>query len=144
MIVGSFEILYNKECILFPGPSLAFTRDQQRRHNAFLMGVTPLEKNHWSVKFNFEHDRNNPGKISSRNLLQNKPIREGRVIFVGYVTAGCGVFKSRDTKFESLKINCSQMKLLNFENWCNGEVSKIGHRFRKWSDLKIDIIKKRQ
>ena len=30
-------------------------------------------------------------------------------------------------------------KLLNFENWVNGEVSKIGHHF---SDLKIDIIKK--
>ena len=23
-----------------------------------------------------------------------------------------------------LKINCSQMKSLNFVNWCNGEVSK--------------------
>ena len=33
----------------------------------------------------------------------------------------------------------TQRKLLNFENWCNGEVSKIGHRFR--SGLKIDIIK---
>ena len=25
----------------------------------------------------------------------------------------------------------TQRKLLNFENWVNGEVSKIGHHFRK-------------
>ena len=25
----------------------------------------------------------------------------------------------------------SQMKLLNFENWGSGELSKIGHHFRK-------------
>ena len=25
----------------------------------------------------------------------------------------------------------TQRKLLNFENWCNGEVSKFGHHFRK-------------
>ena len=30
-----------------------------------------------------------------------------------------------------LKINCSQMKLLNFENWSSGELSKIGHNFRR-------------
>ena len=30
-----------------------------------------------------------------------------------------------------LKINCSQMKLLNFENWSSGELSKIGHQLRK-------------
>ena len=29
-----------------------------------------------------------------------------------------------------LKINCSQMKLLNFENWSSGELSKIEHHFR--------------
>ena len=31
-----------------------------------------------------------------------------------------------------------------FENWVNGEVSKIGHHFSKESDLKIDAIKKCQ
>ena len=31
---------------------------------------------------------------------------------------------------------------MNFENWVNGEVSKIGHLFRKISDLKIDVNKK--
>ena len=34
------------------------------------------------------------------------------------------------------------MKLPNFDNWSNGELSKIGHHFRKLSDLKIDVIKK--
>ena len=38
----------------------------------------------------------------------------------------------------------TQRKLLNFENWVNGEVSKIGHHFRKQNDLKIDVIKKCQ
>ena len=36
----------------------------------------------------------------------------------------------------------TQRKLLNFENWVRREVSKIGHHFRKKSDLKIDVIKK--
>ena len=34
------------------------------------------------------------------------------------------------------------MKLLNFENWSSGELSKIGHHFRKYSGFKIDVIKK--
>ena len=38
----------------------------------------------------------------------------------------------------------TQKKLLNFENWVNGEVLKIGHHFSKESDLKIDGIKKCQ
>ena len=38
----------------------------------------------------------------------------------------------------------AQRKLLNFENWLNGEVLKIGHHFSKESDLKIDAIKKCQ
>ena len=40
------------------------------------------------------------------------------------------------------RINCTQMKLPNFENWSNGELSNIGHHFRKKSYLKIDVIKK--
>ena len=31
---------------------------------------------------------------------------------------------------------------MDFENWINGEVSKIRPHFRKESDLKIDVIKK--
>ena len=54
-------------------------------------------------------------------------------------------FSSRGTKLERFlpKNKHTQRKLLNFENWCSGEVSKIGNRFGKWSDLKINIIKKR-
>ena len=49
-------------------------------------------------------------------------------------------------KFEIFlpKIQHTQRKLLNFENWVNGEVLKIGHHFSKESDLKIDAIKKCQ
>ena len=34
----------------------------------------------------------------------------------------------------------TQRKLLNFENWVNGEVSKNRYHFRKQSDLKSDVI----
>ena len=42
-------------------------------------------------------------------------------------------FQGRDTKLERLwaKNNCSHMKFPNFDNWSNGELSKIGHQFRK-------------
>ena len=32
------------------------------------------------------------------------------------------------------------MYVLNLENWSSGELSKIGHHFRKQSDLKIDVM----
>ena len=42
---------------------------------------------------------------------------------VYYGITGCGVFKAgiQNWKGFSIKINCSQMKLLNFENWTDGE-----------------------
>ena len=33
------------------------------------------------------------------------------------------------------------LELLNFKKWSSGELSKIGHHFRKYSDLKIDVIR---
>ena len=46
-----------------------------------------------------------------------------------YGSTGCGVFKF--TKLEILlsKNHHTKMKLLNFENWTNGEVSKIELHF---------------
>ena len=43
--------------------------------------------------------------------------------YVQYGITGCGVFKAgiQNWKGFCIKINCSQMKLLNFENWTNGE-----------------------
>jgi hypothetical protein len=40
-------------------------------------------------------------------------------------------FKSGDTKLEIFlpKNQHTQRKLLNVENWCDGELSKIGHHF---------------
>ena len=38
-------------------------------------------------------------------------------------------FSGEGNKVFWLKINYSQMKLPNFENWSNGELSKIGHHF---------------
>ena len=42
-------------------------------------------------------------------------------------------FSSGGTKLERFlpKNQHTQRKLLNFENWVNGEVSKIGHHFSK-------------
>ena len=47
-----------------------------------------------------------------------------------YDNSGCGVFKRgiQNKKDVWLKINFGQMKLLN---WSSGELSKIGHHFRK-------------
>ena len=57
---------------------------------------------------------------------------------------GLWSFQAGGTKLERFlpKNQHAQRKLLNFENWVNGEVSKIGNNFRKQSDLKIDVIKK--
>ena len=57
---------------------------------------------------------------------------------------GLWSFQTGDTKLERFlpKNQQTQRKLLNFENWVNGEVSKIGHHFSKESELKI--IKKCQ
>ena len=40
-------------------------------------------------------------------------------------------FSREDTKLERLlpKNQDTQRKSLNFENWCGGELSKIGHHF---------------
>ena len=46
---------------------------------------------------------------------------------------GLWSFQTGGTKLERFlpKNQHTQRKLLNFENWVNGEVSKIGHHFRK-------------
>ena len=45
------------------------------------------------------------------------------MIYYQYGITGCGVFKAgiQNWKGFCIRINCSQMKLLNFENWTNGE-----------------------
>ena len=42
-----------------------------------------------------------------------------------------GGYKIRKLERFLPKNQNTQRKLLNFENWVNGEVSKIGHHFRK-------------
>ena len=48
-----------------------------------------------------------------------------------------------DTKLEWFldKNQHTQRELVNFVTWNCGELSKIGHHFRKKSDLKIDLSK---
>ena len=59
---------------------------------------------------------------------------------------GLWSFQTGGTKLERFlpKNQHTQRKILNFENWLNGEVLKIGHHFSKESDLKNDAIKKCQ
>ena len=60
-----------------------------------------------------------------------------------YSNTGCGVFKEGYKIKRYLPMNQhTQRKLLNFENWVNGEVPKVGYHFKKSSDSKIDVIKK--
>ena len=46
---------------------------------------------------------------------------------------GCGALQIGDTKLDIFlpKNQHTQRKLLNFENWVSGEVSKIDHHFSK-------------
>ena len=46
-------------------------------------------------------------------------------------------FQTEGTKLERFlpKNQHTQKKLLNFENWVSGDVSKIGHNFSKYSDV---------
>ena len=50
-------------------------------------------------------------------------------------------FSSGGTKLERFlpKNQHTQRKLLNFEDWVNGEVLKIGHQFSKESDRSFDL-----
>ena len=50
---------------------------------------------------------------------------------VRYGNTGCGVFKEGVQSNPLPKNQHTQRKLLNFDNWVNEEVSKIGHNFRK-------------
>ena len=62
------------------------------------------------------------------------------------MTIRVGSFQMGDSKLERFlpKNQHTHRKLLNFENWIDGEVSKIGYHFSKESDLKIDANKKCQ
>ena len=63
-----------------------------------------------------------------------------------YGNTGCRIFKRGGTKLERfLPTNqYTQRKLLNFKNWFNGELLKIGHPFNNKVILKLDLIKKFQ
>ena len=53
-----------------------------------------------------------------------------------YGITGCGIFMAgiQNWKGFCIKINCSQMKLLNFEKWTNGEPQQLA----KIRGLKVD------
>ena len=66
-------------------------------------------------------------KILPQSLIFSMVNAMGTAAFaIQYGNTGCGVFKGEIQNWKGfwLKINCSQMKSLNFANWCNGEVLK--------------------
>ena len=67
--------------------------------------------------------------FSAHNFISQALIR----MYIQSMVAWVVDFSRRGTKLEIFlsKNQHTQRKLLNFENWVNGEVSKIGHHFRK-------------
>ena len=64
---------------------------------------------------------------------------------MGSGSTDCEVFKkgTQNHKIILAKNEHTQRKLVNFENWSKGELSKIKHHFRKYN-LKLDVLKKCQ
>ena len=73
--------------------------------------------------------------LSRTKLVSKGPFDEIQMhmLYTMYDNTGCGVFKRGVQKLERFlpKNQHTQRKFLNFENWVNGEVSKIGHHFSK-------------
>ena len=78
-----------------------------------IVGAIDVSKSEDAIKI----DAQTATLVSS--LLRNSAERYGNT--------GCGVFKGeiQNLTYFWLKINCSQMKLLYFENWSSGKLSKI-------------------
>ena len=95
-----------------------------------------LSSSHFSHRKSTKHSRKKywrqiiPDRTDSITWL--KP-NHSNILTVG--STGCRVFKTKLERFLP-KNPHTQKKLLNFENWVNWEVSKIGHHLRRYSDLK--------
>ena len=91
------------------------------RHGNF--GKWWIRKDSWyrSPNFNYRCVENGIQSDYHHDSANNRPI--------GYGYTGCQVFKWGGTKLERFlpKNQHTQRKLLNFENWCSVELSKIGH-----------------
>ena len=76
------------------------------------------------------------GKMGSHSILNFGAFCPK--VTVHYGITGCGVFKAgiQNWKGFGIKINCSQMKLLNFENWTNGEPQQLA----KIRGLKVELL----
>ena len=61
--------------------------------------------------------------LKSRILQNYSHSRVPVLLYLSYGITGCRVFKAgiQNWKGFCIKTNCSQMKLLNFENWTNRE-----------------------
>ena len=69
----------------------------------------------------------NNNKYSLKKTIDSKLVK----LFDELWQYGLWSFQTGGTKLERFlpKNQHTQRKLLNFENWVNGEVSKIGHHF---------------
>ena len=88
-----------------------------------------VEKNfNWGVDLSLGNEMKFDESYSygkgGKKILLSEFLKEFFLHFgLEYGITGCGVFKAgiQNWKVFCIKINCSQMKLLNFENWTNRE-----------------------
>ena len=61
--------------------------------------------------------------METSEIDPNADSDRGLIVATGYGITGCGIFKAgiQNWKGFCIKINCSQMKLLNFESWTDRE-----------------------
>ena len=88
--------------------------------STFLIKITRKivkEKCWWNFDMLFSKEERNGGTVDWPLKIQTSNL------FVQYGITGCGIFKAgiQNWKGFCIKINRSQMKILNFENWTNGE-----------------------
>ena len=80
----------------------------------------------------------NGGLIMYKKTTQYYVVCNTMVIWVTELSSGR--YKIRYKDF-CLKNQNTQRKFVNFENWCNGELSKIGHNFGNNVILKMRLSK---
>ena len=81
-------------------------------HSGDYLVKIPIASSNFKVSKNYASKKMRPISV-----VQFKDIA------LHYGITGCEVFKAgiQNWKGFCIKINCSQMKLLNFENWTNGK-----------------------
>ena len=108
---------------IFTGPPPDFKPARNKKYPYY----TPLRN------ANIFSDRQHLSFERKRVIVAVEKRKKAHALLMRYGNTGCGVFK-RGMKCKKgfwLKINCSQKKLVNFENCISGKLSTIRQHFRK-------------